>query len=428
MKVTVDCGPLCGRVSVCSSKSEAHRLLICALLSFSRTEILCGAVSEDISATVNCIRAAGASVTVEDGVITVDSSGMGEIIRENNERGRRVTLDCGESGSTLRFIIPVAGALGLDCVFTGRGRLPERPNRPLIKVLSERGCEFDREDGLPLASKGQLAGGVFEIPGNISSQYISGLLFALPLLCENSVIKMTEGLESKPYIMITLEALERFGVSAEFDESASEIRVKGGQRYVSPGVVRVNGDWSNGAFWLAAAELSGQTVVCDNLSLPTKQGDSVITDIIKKMNVKSGSEDGQKCDEHVIIDASQFPDLVPIISVLAAARKGRTTVCGAARLKIKESNRIESVADMIKALGGEAVETDDGIIVEGKGELAGGTVNSCGDHRIVMSAAVAALICKNSVTILRAEAVNKSYPAFFEELSRLGAKVERSDY
>ncbi len=417
MNVTVKGRPLCGTVSVCASKSEAHRLLICSLLSCSRTEILCDSLSEDIKATAECIKAMGADVSFDNGVITVDSSKL----KDKLGQPQNALLDCGESGSTLRFIIPVVCALGMNCTLSGRGRLPNRPNKPLLDVLRQKGCCFDREDGLPLSVKGQLRGGVFEIAGNISSQYISGLLFALPILKEDSTIKITQKIESLPYIMITLDALEAFGVVAEFNEAKAEIYIKGGQRYRSPGKIRVNGDWSNGAFWLAAAVFSQNKLVCENLTLPTKQGDSVITELIERL---------QCCGDvasHVIIDASQFPDLVPIISVLAASRRGKTTVCGAERLKIKESNRIESVVNMINALGGKASETADGIIISGNGKLSGGTVQSCNDHRIVMSAAVASLICVDEVKIVNAEAVNKSYPTFFDELERLGAIVERSN-
>jgi 3-phosphoshikimate 1-carboxyvinyltransferase len=406
-------GVLKGNVSVCASKSEAHRLLICAFLSFARTEIICKELSEDIEATADCIRAAGALVNFENGVITVDSSKARDYF-ENTP----ITFDCNESGSTLRFIIPVMCALGIDCIFTGRGRLPERTNRPLVEVLSEKGCNFDKEDGLPIRTQGQLASGVYEIPGNISSQYISGLLFALPLLSGDSLIKITGTIESKPYIMITLEALEKFGIRAEFSEERSEILVKGGQKYVSPGKVKVCGDWSNGAFWLAASELTKGNVTCDNLSLPTKQGDSEIINIIGMLKPQG------QC---VKINASQFPDLVPVISVMAAAGNGKTVVWGAERLKIKESNRIESVVNMINSLGGNAVETEDGIIVEGSGSLKGGVVNAFGDHRIVMSAAVASIICDGDVTIKGAEAVRKSYPTFFDEFELLGGNIERSD-
>ncbi len=410
MNVTVEAKSLEGNVTVCASKSEDHRLLICAFLSFDKTDILCGSMSEDIEATINCIEAMGASVTRQDGIIRVDSSKL--------RLGSEPVLDCGESGSTLRFIIPVVCALGLNCTLVGHGRLPQRPNKPLIEALSAKGIDFDKEDGLPLKTCGRLRSGVYEIAGNISSQYISGLLFALPLLDGDSVIKLVGGIESKPYIMITVETLERFGISVDFDENACEIRVKGGQKYITPNVVKVNGDWSNGAFWLAAAAISDGQINCEGLVLPTKQGDSVIKDIIPQLRQQNN---------HVIIDASQFPDLVPIISVLAAARQGQTTVCGAARLKIKESNRIESVVNMINNLGGSAVPTDEGIIVNGTGALKGGTVDSCGDHRIVMSAAVAALICEGNVKIEHAEAVSKSYPAFFDEMEHLGASIERSD-
>lgn len=424
MDVVIRKAKLQGTVSVCASKSEAHRLLICAFLSFTKTRVILGSgtMSEDILATANCLSALGAEVRMEADAILIDSVGCA------GGSSSRIVLDCGESGSTLRFMLPIAVALGGEYLFTGRGRLPERPNRPLLEAMAAGGAVFDREDGLPLLACGKLKPGSYEIPGNVSSQYISGLLFALPLLHGDSTIKITGKIESLPYIYITLSVLERFGVTASLhiekqEENdvpfGGEIFVPGGQRFCSPGDVKVNGDWSNGAFWLCAGAIGENKIVCTNLEMQTAQGDAKITKIIDAiLRAERGTD--------VVIDASQTPDLVPVTAVLACSRTGRTVICGAERLRIKESDRIKTTAVLISALGGAAEERVDGLLIIGNGRLRGGTVDSFGDHRIAMSAAVAASLCTEPVVIKNAHAANKSYPDFFEEYERLGGVIERS--
>ena len=410
MDIKITSAKLNGNVRVCTSKSEAHRLIICSLLSFGKTKIMCSDVSVDIAATIDCIRALGAKADITDEYILVNSS---------DGINSAAVLNCKESGSTLRFFIPVACALGVETEFCGEGRLPERTNAPLIKELSKKNCRFDREDGLPLNVTGKLSGGTYEIPGNISSQYISGLLFALPILESDSVIKIIGKIESKPYIDLTIKALETFGIKIDFDIDKGVINISGNQKYKTPGVVNVNGDWSNGAFWLSLGAIDGNSVVCDNLDRKNLQGDAKIVELIARLK---GAESG----DSVTINAKQIPDLVPVISVVAASRIGTTVICGAERLRIKESNRIESTVAMITSLGGTAFETDDGLYIDGSGVLTGGTVETYNDHRIAMSAAVAASICKNDVIIKNAQCVNKSYPAFFDVYESIGGVLERS--
>lgn len=423
MNMTIKKAELSGTVRVCASKSEAHRILICAFMSFGKTVIKIRSedLSEDIAATVKCLRSLGADIEVseERRCIFLDSSNVRNFLDgpEAEKRGI-INLDCKESGSTLRFMIPLVCALGTRCEFTGGGRLPERPNAPLIKALSTGGARFDREDGLPLRfDGGALKSGIYELPGNISSQYISGLLMALPLVSGKSTVSIKGIIESKPYILLTIEVLKRFGVNAEFCEEESEIHITGGQPFRSPGEITVSGDWSNGAFWICGGLLGKNDIKCEGLLLPTVQGDAEIVNICGKLKNDTGD---------ILIDASQIPDLVPIISVLACGRNGIAEICGARRLKIKESNRIKSVAEMINSLGGKAEEKDEGLKIYGAGSLRGGTVDSFGDHRIAMSAAIAASICKNEVIVENADAVRKSYPGFWSAYESLGGIIERS--
>ncbi|MBQ8164872.1 MAG: 3-phosphoshikimate 1-carboxyvinyltransferase [Clostridia bacterium] len=410
MDITVKSAVLNGSVSVVDSKSEAHRKLICSLLSFGKTSVICSNTSDDINATINCLKALNAEVSQDEKNIYVDSE---------NIKATGAELNCGESGSTLRFFIPIVCALGLNVTFTGEGRLPERTNAVLIDLLSKKGCMFDRADGLPLTVSGKIESGTYEIPGNISSQYISGLLFALPLLSGDSVIKIIGKTESVPYIDLTLEALSEFGIKADFDKSKGEIKVYGNQKYKSSGNVKVNGDWSNGAFWLCLSNLAGNKLNVENLKADSVQGDKAIVDIITK--IKS-ADDG----ETVTVDCRQIPDLVPVMSVFASSRKGETVFSGCERLKIKESDRIKTTVEMITNLGGNAEEIENGIRIYGKGKLTGGTVECYNDHRIAMSSAVASTICDGDVIIKGAQCVKKSYPLFFEEFQRLGGVIERS--
>ena len=274
MDITVKKAKLKGKVDVIDSKSEAHRKLICSLLGFEKTAIDCKNKSEDIKATIDCMKALGAEVLQSENRIFIDSE------KRLNDK---VVLNCRESGSTLRFFIPIVCALGLNATFIGEGRLPDRTNAVLIELLSKHGCEFDKPDGLPLSVKGKLTSGIYEIPGDISSQYISGLLFALPMLDGDSLIKISGKTESAPYIELTIEALSEFGIQVEFDKVKSEIKVCGNQKYKSPENVNVNGDWSTGAFWLCFSELNGNEITVGNLKNDSIQGDRAVVEIIKKI-------------------------------------------------------------------------------------------------------------------------------------------------
>ena len=398
MNVTVYPGALSGRVTVPASKSAAHRLLICAALADRPTRVILGALNEDIEATAACLRALGARIDREDDALAVAPI---------KAPPSRATLECGESGSTLRFLLPVAAALGVNATFTGRGRLPQRPNKPLTDALRAHGATLDN-DLLPLTLFGPIRGGDWTLPGNVSSQYVSGLLFALPLLAEDSALTLSTPLESAPYVAMTLESLARFNVTAKPIEHGWQIR--GGQRFHSPGEIAVEGDWSAAAFWLAANAL-GSRIRVEGLDSGSAQGDRAVTRLIGQSE----------------IDVSAVPDLTPPLAIAATASSGRTSFTGGARLRLKESDRLESVAGLLNALGRRTITTDDGLVVEaGDSQPCDAdvrVVDGAGDHRIVMAAAVAATAADRPVRILGAEAVRKSYPDFFKDFEALGGKL-----
>ena len=403
MNVVVTPSPLSGAVRVPASKSVAHRLLICAALADGPTRVEIGATNRDVEATIACLTALGAGIERIDGCLTVSPAAQ---IPE------AATLDCGESGSTLRFLLPVAAALGTRARFIGHGRLPQRPNAPLVAALRAHGAAVDG-DLLPLTVSGSLAGGLWELPGDVSSQYVTGLLFALPLLRGDSAIRLTTPLASADYVDMTLRALSRFGVAVE--ATGDGWRVPGGQRYHAPEAAAVEGDWSAAAFWLAANAL-GSDVRVEGLDPASAQGDRRVTALLGRPE----------------IDATHVPDLVPALAVAAACLPQRTVVTGAARLRLKESDRLQSVADMLKALGHNAAVTPDGLVIDGgrPGRCLDAirVVDGTNDHRIVMAAAIAAAHGDAPVRILGAQAVEKSYPDFFRDFEALGGKthVERA--
>ena len=402
MTVTVSGCSLNGSVTVPSSKSEVHRLLICAALSNEETVITDATVSQDITATVNCLQALGAEIAIDGNRLLVKPIGA---VR------KKALLDCGESGSTLRFLLPVASALGADARFTGRGRLPQRPLSPLYELLCDNGCSLSPQGAFPLSVEGRLCGDYFAIDGGVSSQFISGLLMAAPLLKTNVTVEVTGTVESRPYIDLTVAAMRRFGVTVTEENNVYRIASSG---YCSPGTVQAEGDWSNGAFWLVAKALTRSDLAVNGLDENSLQGDRAIAEIIK-------STDGMRVP--LTVDAAQIPDLVPVLAVLAAAILGRNVIGNARRLRIKESDRLSSVCAMLTALGGTVTMGEDYLVVDGSGSLRGGTVDACNDHRIAMAAAVAACLCERPVVIEGAEAVQKSYPNFFTEYAKRGMSV-----
>ncbi|MCL2010934.1 MAG: 3-phosphoshikimate 1-carboxyvinyltransferase [Synergistaceae bacterium] len=420
-----------GMVRATASKSEAHRLLICAALADRETFIECSARSEDIDATARCLEALGAVVRHEsDGffVTPVSLSASGQ----NPKQNEKANLDCGESGSTLRFLLPVCGALGLRASFHMAGRLPARPLSALYDEMAAHGCSLSEPGGSPLTCDGQLKSGTYTLPGNVSSQYVSGLLFALPLLSGDSIIRVTGVLESRPYVDMTLDALRLFGISVP-EEEKQVFLIPDGQTVHSPGGVRVEGDWSNAAFWLSAGAIGESGVTCTGLSLDSRQGDRAIAGLLARYgaNVAYGDDSVTVSPgtlRGVEIDAGNIPDLVPVLAAVASAAEGKTIIRNAGRLRIKESDRLSTVAASLSSLGADIEETEDGLVIAGKKggkKLTGGETESFGDHRIAMTAAVLSSACGGPVTIRGAETVRKSYPRFFEDFkTALGGECE----
>lgn len=389
MDITITPGKLSGTVAAIPSKSQAHRLLICAAFSDRDTTLLCPETNRDIEATAECLRALGAEI-----VRTAKSY----VIHPVEALPEKAVLPCGESGSTLRFLLPVVGALGVDSTFCMEGRLPKRPLSPLWEELERMGCRLSRPEANTLRCWGKLRPGAYSIDGSISSQFVSGLLFSLCLLDQPSTLTVTGTLESRPYIDLTQAAIAQFSGRC------------GGGSFHSPDLAQVEGDWSGGAFWLTAAAL-GSKLAVTNLDPASPQGDRAISDLLPVLREASP------------ISAADIPDLVPILAVYAAARQG-AVFTDIRRLRLKESDRVASVLSMIQALGGQAYASENTLTIHGTG-LIGGIVDAVNDHRIAMAAAIAATVCQKTVTILGAQCVEKSYPQFWAEYRRLGGQYEQ---
>ncbi|MDO4481346.1 MAG: 3-phosphoshikimate 1-carboxyvinyltransferase [Bacillota bacterium] len=410
-----------GTIESIPSKSHVHRLLICAALSRGKSMIKCRTRSEDIDATADCLSALCADINRKESVFYVDGEKPGSGARPGEK-----LLKCRESGSTYRFLFPVVCALGEDCTFLPEGRLPERPMEPLFSVLEEKGISIRGKGSGRVSVSGKLKSGKFSIPGDISSQFISGLIFALPLLEGDSVIEITGTVESRKYIDITLAAVRSFGINIY--EENNTFKVPGNQKYVTPGSLTAEGDWSNSAFWLCCGALSGKEITCTGLSMNSLQGDKEICSILEKFGAEIKiSEDNITVIPGRLkgteIDASQVPDLVPAIAAVAAGAEGHTVIRNAGRLRLKESDRLKAVSQVLAGLGADIRETEDGLIINGLKIITGGTADSWGDHRIAMMASIVSVICSSDVRITNAQAVNKSYPAFFEDFASLGAVI-----
>lgn len=399
-------GPLRGSIAAIPSKSEAHRLLICAALADAPTRIPLSASSQDIDATIRCLNAMGADIALSDGELRVTPI---------DNPPARCEADCGESGSTLRFLLPVAGALGIETDFRMHGRLPERPIAPLDRELVRGGCTLTRPERDVLRISGKLQPGAYNLPGDVSSQYITGMLLALTLLEGESNLSITGRLESASYIGITRRCMASFGANPVPTDGG--YRIPGLGRYVSPGYMQIGGDWSNAAFWLCVSELPGCDVEVTGLDPDSAQGDRQIVSALAELR----SSDGE-----CVLDAGDIPDLVPTIAACACAAGKELRVTHAERLRIKESDRIATVRQALNALGGDVSETPDGLIVRRR-KPTGGEVDAAGDHRIAMMAAVASAGCTQEVVIRGAEAVNKSYPGFWRDFASLGGRVELTE-
>ncbi|MCR5718502.1 MAG: 3-phosphoshikimate 1-carboxyvinyltransferase [Oscillospiraceae bacterium] len=388
-----------GTVTVPASKSMAHRAIICAALSHGTSKISGVTFSKDIHATLSVMRAFGAAYEIQGDTITI--CGISDI-------PETAEADCCESGSTLRFLIPVAAALGIRTTFLGQGRLPERPITPYLRELPQKGITFDYRNTMPFSVSGRLQHGTFALEGDISSQFITGLLFALPLLDGDSDIVLTSPLQSKPYADMTIGCMAQFGVRVQ--ETESGYHIFGSQHYQAHDLT-VEGDFSQAAFFYVANAV-GNAVTLKNIPEKSLQGDRKIVEILDRMWYNS--------KEEFLIDASDIPDLVPIIAVAASLCPRKVRIFGAERLRIKESDRLETTAALLNSIGGNVQITSDGLDITPVSTFTGGVADSAGDHRIAMCAAIAATRASGDILICGAHCVEKSYPAFFEDYQSLG--------
>ena len=411
-------GAVSGNVQVPPSKSVAHRMLICAALADAPCTIVCQSVNRDMEATAACLNALGAEITYADGKFSVQP------IKQVN---KGATLDCGESGSTLRFLLPVAAALGADATFIGQGRLPERPLSPLYEEMTAHGVKMTENGHMPLKCEGNLPAGLYTIDGGVSSQFISGLLMALPLTGIQSKIVITGKQESASYIGLTLNALKQFGI--EIQATTDGFNIPGGQEFTTPAdQVAVEGDWSAAAFWITAGVAGSKPVTCTGLDYErSAQGDRRIVDVLRKMGADIATAGNTVTARPsnltaAQIDCADIPDLVPILAVAASSAQGTTIFDNIRRLRIKESDRVQSILQLLGMAGIYAFASDNTLTVTG-GLAKNCAYNPSGDHRMAMAAAVLASAKNVKITISDAECTAKSYPAFFDDFNALGGHI-----
>jgi len=412
-----------GKVKIPPSKSLSHRAVIAAGLSYGECIIDNISMSEDIIATCEIMEKLGVDIKKLPNKIIARGNGKPSL---KGKEGVASELQCNESGSTLRFLIPIAMLTGEKVIFKGKSKLVQRTLKPYYEIFETQKIKYTTNNGnLPLTIDGSLKPGVFELRGDVSSQFITGLMYALPLLDGDSIIKITTEMESIGYIDLTLDVLSKFGVNIE-NNNYREFKIKGNQHFIKRDY-RVEGDFSQAAFYLAAGVLGGN-IECLDLNMESLQGDRVIVDIIKNMGGNITTIDGilkaSKSDlKGTIIDASQCPDLVPIAAVLAALSNGTTEIINAARVRIKESDRLKAMATELNKIGADIIEREDSLLIHGKPWLKGGIVSSWNDHRIAMAMAIASIRCTGELIIEDSSAVKKSYPNFYEDFSSLGGKI-----
>lgn len=392
----------------------AHRAILAAMLANQPCVVDNVCLSADIKATLASAKALGKEYTYCDGKVFFGAK----------KQVDNVVINANESGSTLRFLMPICGALGVTTTFVGQGKLPQRPYNILADAMTKNGVEFDKKEGLPLTINGKLQSGIYNIAGDVSSQYITGLLYALPLVDGDSEIVLTSPLQSKGYVDMTLCVLNDFGI--EIGQTANGYKIKGNQQYKAKDFV-VEGDWSNGAFWLVAGALNNGITVT-GLDTNSLQGDKEILSVLKKMGAKTVEKQNEIIVEKstltgVEVDVSQIPDLAPILSVALACAKGKGKITNASRLKIKESDRLQAINDNLNAVGIKTLLGNDWVEIVGSQNITGGIANGFNDHRVVMSMAVLSTQTQNGITTSDAHAINKSYPDFLDIFTAHGGKV-----
>ena len=420
MNLTISPTSLTGKIKVPASKSISHRAVICAALADGTSHLSNVLLSDDLTVTIAGMETFGA---------TIENLGQGNYkvtgIGKKSPQGG--IIGCLESGSTIRFLIPL-GLNGVRNQFTGRGRLTERPQKIYHDIFKEQNIPFEKptDKELPLTLEGTLKAGEFTFPGNVSSQFISGLLFALPRLEGDSKIILTDQLESVDYIKLTLDMLNKFGVQIEVSPDNRIYSIKGNQTY-QPCDVEIEGDFSQAAFWLVAGTI-GKSIELTGLNPNSAQGDRVIVDILKEMGATPKWQGTSLLatpaqTKGTTIDVAQCPDIVPILAVLAARSEGITKIINAERLRIKESDRLAAMRSELAKLGVMIEETESTLTITGTRNLNSASVDSHDDHRIAMSMGVASILLDQPLTLTRAEVISKSYPEFWEDFTRIGGKI-----
>lgn len=425
-RVHVEPGTVGGDIRIPSSKSIGHRAIICAGLADGVSTIHNVTMSKDMEATIGAMKALGASIEcVEEGTLRIIGLRSGTVARD-----RIVSIDCHESGSTLRFMIPIAAALGIPAQFSGQGRLAERPMDVYYDLFRKQKLRYETQSGgLPLVVLDPLQPGTISVAGNISSQFITGLLLALPLLQQDSVIEVTTPLESIPYVDLTLQVLKNFGITVEH-QGYERFQIPGGQRYQARECT-VEGDYSQAAFFMAAAAVAGREegLRLEGLSPFSAQGDRVICEILQSMGTRIVWETSDAVRVYPCeklrggrLDVSQCPDLVPILAVLGAYADGTSAIVNAQRLRYKESDRLAAVWEELSAVGVNIEQMEDGLRIAGRpdGGYLGGDAKSWNDHRIAMALAVFALKTRRGVSLEGAGSVAKSWPSFWDDLTMIG--------
>lgn len=430
-KVRISPAQLQGTVHVPSSKSMGHREIICAGLANGSSVVDNISISKDIEATCRCLRAMG--VTIEEIPSRFEGRTAFKVTGTGALKATAEGADCGESGSTLRFFVPLGASLNAPFTFTGHGKLVSRPLQAYYDIFEEQGLQYETKAGqLPLTVNGKLRPGNYQLPGDVSSQYVSGLLFALPLLNGDSVVEITSPLESAAYVDMTISCMAKYGVEI-INENSNYRRflVKGNQSYQAM-ASDVEGDWSQIAFWTVGGSL-GKTILSTGVSFKTLQGDKAVLEIMERMGADMELDAAantvrvsRKITHETVIDASNCPDIIPVLTVLAAVSEGKTEVINAGRLRIKECDRLAAITTELNKCGARITELPEGLIIEGRPEgLEGGVeVDAWNDHRIAMSMAIAAQSCKEPLVLTGAASVAKSYPLFWEDYMSLGGKVE----
>lgn len=428
MKVKIKPSILSGEIVIPPSKSYSHRAIISAALANSekKSKINNLKFSVDIATTTEIMENLGAKITKKESNLEIIGND-GKIVPKNNY------IQCNESGSTIRFLIPIALTSENELIFDGKGKLIDRTLALYYKIFDEQEIKYETNEGkLPLKVNGKLKAGNYEIDGNVSSQFITGLLYALPLLDGDSTIVINKNLESKGYVDLTLEILKLSGIKIKNNDYKS-FEIKGNQEY-KPFNYTVEGDYSQVAFWIVAGIISANKdneIKCLHLNKYSLQGDKAIIEIVQKMGAKLEIFDDYVIvkpskTKGTIIDVSQCPDIAPILTVLGALSEGETKIINAERLRIKESDRIISIKTELNKLGAKVEEVGDSLVIQGVDTFEGGVeVSAWNDHRIAMSLAIASIRCKNEIVIDEAESVKKSYPHFWDDFEKMGGQIEK---